>query len=118
MMMNNRTKNIDKSTVKDDLPKSEEIIDASLPETADSTENTEAKEPKLQTSAILKNARESQGLSLEIVHEATKIPLDALRAIEEGYTIRMLSPFYYNGFVKMYAQYLNIDVAQVIADYK
>jgi len=118
IMMNNRTKNIDKSTVKDGSPESEAIINAPLPKSADSAENTEVKEPKLQTGAILKTARESQGLSLEIVHEATKIPLDALRAIEEGYTIRMLSPFYYTGFVKMYAQYLNIDAARVIADYK
>jgi len=118
MMMNNRTKNIDKSTAKDDLSQSEEIIDASLPESTDSNEGTEAKEPKQQTGVILKKAREDQGLSLEIVHEATKIPMDALRAIEEGYTIRMLSPFYYSGFVKMYAHYLNIDVARVIEDYK
>ena len=117
-MMNNRMKNINKSTVKDDSPESEKVVKIHLPESRDSTEKTEAKEPKQQTGAILKNARESQGLSLEIVHEATKIPLDALRAIEEGYTIRMLSPFYYNGFVKMYADYLNIDAAQVIADYK
>ncbi|OGX37600.1 MAG: hypothetical protein A3C36_04800 [Omnitrophica WOR_2 bacterium RIFCSPHIGHO2_02_FULL_52_10] len=68
--------------------------------------------------AILKKARESQGLSLEIVHEATKIPLDALRAIEEGYQVRMLSPFYYKGFVKMYANYLNIDLAQITIDFK
>jgi len=118
MMMNNHTNNIDKSAVEDDSPNSEEIIDKLLPESSDSIKNTEAKEPKQQTGVILKNARESQGLSLEIVHEATKIPLDALRAIEEGYTIRMLSPFYYSGFVKMYADYLNIDTAQVITDYK
>ena len=67
---------------------------------------------------ILKKARASQGLSLEIVHEATKIPLDALRAIEEGYQVRMLSPFYYKGFVKMYANYLNVDLAQMTIDFK
>lgn len=68
--------------------------------------------------ATLKKARESQGLSLEIVHEATKIPLDALRAIEEGYQVRTLSPFYYKGFVKMYANYLNVDLAQITDDFK
>ena len=117
-MMNNRKKNVDKSAAENATPEREKIVDAPLPESRDSTENTGAKEPKLQTGAILKNARESQKLSLEIVHEATKIPLDALRAIEEGYTIRMLSPFYYSGFVKMYANYLNVDAAQVIEDYK
>ncbi len=75
-------------------------------------------EPKESAGAILKRAREAQGLSLEIVHESTKIPLDALRAIEEGYTIRMLSPFYYKGFLKMYAGYLGVDASEVIEDYK
>ena len=67
---------------------------------------------------ILKKAREQKGISLESVHEATKIPLDALRAIEEGYTLRTLSSFYYKGFVKIYAQHLNVDVHEVIEDYK
>jgi cytoskeletal protein RodZ len=64
--------------------------------------------------AILKRAREEQGYSVEVVHEATKIPLDVLRAIEEGYTVRTLSPFYYRGFLKIYAKYLGVDVATVV----
>ncbi|MFA5087897.1 MAG: RodZ domain-containing protein [Candidatus Omnitrophota bacterium] len=67
---------------------------------------------------FLKRTRESRGISLTAVHEATKIPMDALRAIEEGYTVRTLSSFYYKGFLKMYAQYLGLDVRQVIDDYK
>ncbi len=66
---------------------------------------------------ILKEAREAQGLSLLSVHEATKIPLDVLKAIEEGYTVRTLSPFYLKGFVKMYAQHLGVDIHQVIDNY-
>lgn len=62
--------------------------------------------PKAQ---ILKDARESQGLSLATVHEATKIPLDVLRAIEEGYSIRTLPPFYLKGFIKLYAKFLKVD---------
>ncbi len=66
--------------------------------------------------AILKEAREKRGLSLETVHEATKIPLDAIRAIEEGYTIRTLSTFYLRGFIKIYARYLNVDLRLVLGD--
>ncbi len=62
---------------------------------------------------LLKETREAKGLTLDIVHEATKIPLDALKAIEEGYTLRMMSPFYYRGFLKMYAEFLGLDVAEV-----
>ncbi len=70
--------------------------------------------PGTSKGSILKKARESQGLSLELVHEITKIPMDALRAIEEGYTIRTMSPFYYKGFLKIYATYLNIDISEVV----
>lgn len=59
---------------------------------------------------LLKSTREARGISLEVVHEVTKIPMDALRAIEEGYTVRSLSPFYLKGFIKMYAEYLKINV--------
>ena len=30
----------------------------------------------------------------------------------------MLSPFYYSGFVRMYAKFLNMDPSEVIEDYK
>jgi len=64
-------------------------------------------------SSILKTTREAKGLTLEIVHEATKIPMDALRAIEEGYSVRILSPFYYRGFIKIYAEFLGLDVKEM-----
>ena len=75
---------------------------------------------KMQVSkgVILKRERERQGISLEAVHEATKIPLDVLRGIEEGYTVRTLTSFYYNGFLKIYARHLGIDIREVVEDYK
>jgi len=115
--MNNRAKHIDEPSLKDNKPETDEA-DVSVPEKTDMAKVTLVVKPKKRVGTILKEARESKGLSLETVHEAIKIPLDALRAIEEGYTIRMLSPFYYTGFVKMYAHYLNIDAAEVIEDYK
>ena len=48
---------------------------------------------RVQKGQVLKQAREAKGISLVAVHEATKIPLDALKAIEEGYTIRPLTSF-------------------------
>src|ERR1700733_6014563 len=66
---------------------------------------------------MLKTTREAKGLTLEIVHEATKIPMDALRAIEEGYSSRILSPFYYRGFIKIYAEFLGLDVAEMYKQY-
>ncbi len=64
--------------------------------------------------AVLKQSREEKGISLETVHESTKIPLDALRAIEEGYSIRNLSPFYFRGFMKIYAQYLGLEINTIL----
>ncbi len=69
------------------------------------------------SSSILKDTRVAKGLTLEIVHEATKIPLDALRAIEEGYSTKMLTPFYYRGFIKIYAEFLGLNVAEVFKEY-
>src|ERR1700691_55398 len=67
--------------------------------------------------SILKNTRLAKGLTLEIVHEATKIPMDALRSIEEGYSSRILSPFYYRGFIKIYAEFLGLNVAEMYKEY-
>ncbi len=86
-------------------PKKENSKRANIPEKEDQS---------LSKGELLKSTRVKKGLSLEIVQEETKIPLDALRAIEEGYTIRSLSDFYYNGFLKIYARYLKIDVNQVV----
>ena len=69
------------------------------------------------SSSILKNTRQTKGLTLEIVHEATKVPMDALRAIEEGYSTRILTPFYYRGFIKIYAEFLGLNVADVLKEY-
>ncbi len=74
--------------------------------------------PVTSQGTLLKSTRESRGISLGVVHEATKIPMDVLRAIEEGYTVRTLTPFYLKGFIKMYAEYLKINVQDVLADYK
>lgn len=64
--------------------------------------------------SFLKAAREAKGLTLDMAHEATKIPLDALRAIEDGYSVRSISPFYLKGFLKMYAEYLGVPPQEVI----
>jgi len=83
---------------------------------ASTEENVE--EEKQSSGMKLKTTREEKGYTLETIHEATKIPLDVLRAIEEGYTVRTLSPFYLKGFLKMYAKYLDVDINDIIEDYK
>lgn len=65
--------------------------------------------------SILKQARERQGISLNVIQEATKIPIDSLKAIEEGYKVRTLSPFYYKSFIKTYAQYVGLDPQEILS---
>jgi len=65
---------------------------------------------------LLKQQRLEQGISLETIHEETKIPMDALRGIEEGYHPRTLTPFYVKGFIKMYAKYLDISLDEIPED--
>jgi len=72
---------------------------------------------RTQKGLVLKQAREAKGISLEAVQDATKIPLDSLKAIEEGYRVRTLTDFYYRAFVKLYAKYLGVDVNTVLEDY-
>ncbi|MBF0479246.1 MAG: DUF4115 domain-containing protein [Candidatus Omnitrophica bacterium] len=60
---------------------------------------------------FLKKSRLTKGVTLDTVQEATKIPLDILKAIEEGYKTRAVSPFYFRQFYKMYAKYLNEDIS-------
>ncbi len=74
--------------------------------------------PQKTHNSLLKTTREAKGLTLDIVHEATKIPLDALKAIEEGYSVRMLTPFYYRGFLKIYAEFLGLDPVEVLSSYE
>lgn len=91
----------------------DDTIEESTSEMPDSTNV-----PRKRSGELLKETRVEKGFSLEAVHEATKIPMDALKAIEEGYTIRTLSPFYIKGFLKIYAGYLNIDPSEILEEYK
>ena len=80
-----------------------------------------SEEKKNDVGGILKTEREARGISLDVVQEATKIPIDSLRAIEGGYKVRTLTSFYYRSFVKLYAQYLGLDpvpVLSLIPDYR
>lgn len=69
---------------------------------------------KKTSGELLKETRQSKGISLEAVHEITKIPMDVLKAIEEGYSVRTMSSFYLKGFIKMYAKYLGVDSVKIL----
>jgi len=64
---------------------------------------------------VLKSKRESIGKSLETVSEDTKIQIRFLRYIEDNDFSKFDSDVFLTGFIKIYAQYLNLDSTKVLA---
>ncbi|MDY7040021.1 MAG: DUF4115 domain-containing protein [Chloroflexota bacterium] len=66
----------------------------------------------------LRETRESKRLSLEQVEEAIRIRLKFLQALEEGSYATLPTPVHVRGFLRNYAQYLDLDVEEVLALYE
>jgi len=64
----------------------------------------------------LKKAREHRGLTLEKAAEATRIRQGYLRALEVDDFSAMPSPVHARGFLRNYAQYLELDLDQVVEE--
>ena len=63
--------------------------------------------------ARLKKIRQERGLSLEDIQKKTKIHLNVLRAIE-GDSLSNLSPIYLKGFIKIYCNFLGLDLKEYL----
>jgi cytoskeletal protein RodZ len=63
----------------------------------------------------LRQARESQNLTVHQVAEITKIRTDHIRALEQGDFNVFSAPVYIRGFVRTYATLLKLDVPQTMA---
>lgn len=63
----------------------------------------------------LRQARESQSMTVEQVADITKLRSDHVRALEEGDYEVFSAPVYIHGFVRTYATLLKLDVKQVMA---
>lgn len=66
----------------------------------------------------LREEREERGLSLNDVHNVTKIRVKYLKAIEEGRFSEIPGEVYLKGFIKNYANYLGLDGGQMIREYE
>lgn len=64
---------------------------------------------------VLKSKRESLGKSLETVSEDTKIQIRFLKYIEDNDFSKFDSDVFLTGFIKIYAQYLDLDSTKVLA---
>ncbi|MDR2352185.1 MAG: DUF4115 domain-containing protein [Deltaproteobacteria bacterium] len=67
--------------------------------------------------SYLKNEREKAGLSCSEITIRTKITLDQLSNIEAG-TFTGLAPVYAKGFLRSYAQTINLDPTEIVREYK
>ncbi|MEK7611235.1 MAG: RodZ domain-containing protein [Patescibacteria group bacterium] len=65
--------------------------------------------------SILKKVREQKGLTLEQAQQDLKIHPRFLQALEEGTYEIFSSPVHLKGFLKNYAEYLGLNVEQILA---
>lgn len=66
---------------------------------------------------ILKNAREQKGYSPSVVAEATHMKVQMVEDLEREDFRRIAAPIYGRGFVKLYADFLNLDAEPLIRDF-
>lgn len=66
----------------------------------------------------LKQARETQGMSVRNIYERTKIPLNHLNAIETGAIDDLPEPVYVAGFIRRYADFVGLDGQSLSDEYR
>lgn len=73
-------------------------------------------EQTLSTGAILKQAREKLGLSLEELSEQIRVPLNVLEAIEIDKVPKNLPETFIRGYIRSYARKVEVDEAVVLQE--
>lgn len=73
--------------------------------------------PEHPTAVRLREARLAAGLELADVQEGTKISRRYLEALEAGAFKHCPAEVYTRGFIRIYAGFLGLDAAQVVAEY-
>ncbi|RME16470.1 MAG: helix-turn-helix domain-containing protein [Bdellovibrio sp.] len=71
----------------------------------------------IKTGSLLKESREKQKISLEDVSSTTKISVRILIAMENGDMSQLPATSYLKGFVRTYAQFLNLDIHLVMSSF-
>lgn len=67
--------------------------------------------------AMLREERERRGLALEEIAQQTRISLSSLQGIESGMSELLPHPVYTKGFIKVYAQFLGMDLGEALSDF-
>jgi len=66
---------------------------------------------------ILKTAREQRALSPSTAAEATHMKVQIIEDLENEDFRRIAAPIYGRGFVKLYAEFLELDAAPLIREF-
>lgn len=66
---------------------------------------------------MLREERERRGLVLEDIAQQTRISLSSLQGIESGSSELLPHPVYAKGFIKVYAQFLGMDLSEALSDF-
>ncbi len=67
--------------------------------------------------AMLREERERRGLVLDDIAQQTRISLSSLQGIESGLSELLPHPVYTKGFIKVYAQFLGMDLTEALSDF-
>jgi cytoskeleton protein RodZ len=81
------------------------------------TDNDLLPAPIQRIGAVIRSARENQGLTLEQVSKDTRIHLSHLRAIEDMTPSLLGAPVYAKGYIRNYARHLKLDPDATLARY-
>jgi hypothetical protein len=64
---------------------------------------------------ILREAREKKGVSIADVSHATRIKIEYLEKMEADQFDKLIAPAYAKSFLRMYSQYLGLDVHEMLS---
>lgn len=79
--------------------------------------NRDLRSPAVSVGKKLKEAREKKSLTIEQVQKQTKIHSTVLIGLEEARPSDALNDTYIRSFLKKYAQFLNMDSAELLKEY-
>ncbi len=74
--------------------------------------------PMAKLGEIFKQERESRGVSLREISDATKIAVRYLEAIEQNHFDALPGGVFSRGFIRAYAAYVGLDEKRAVADYR
>lgn len=80
----------------------------------DTSASLKDKEPTISLGNFLQRERQKKKLSIQEISVATKVPEDALVAIETGNKKHLPVAVFAKGFVKIYANYLGLDQNDIL----